>query len=81
MTKLTLKKNQAAIVARSGSSEQVLKIEVLDLDADHVTLNFDDSGGFSIHPFGDWQRAQTERQAARLKQGSDRPKQRAPYMN
>jgi sRNA-binding carbon storage regulator CsrA len=81
MTSISLKKNQAVIIARSGSAEQVLKIEVAALNSDQVRLEFVDTGGVSIHTDEDWQRLQAERQTARVKHGTERPRERAPYMN
>ena len=81
MSKMSLKKNQAVIVARLGSTEQVLKIEVSGMSSDKVELNFEESGGVSIYTLEDWERRQAEHKAAKPKQGADRPRQQAPYMN
>lgn len=81
MTKMSLKKNQALIVARLGSTEQVLKIEVSGVSSDKVELSFEESGGASVYTLEDWESRQTAQKSAKLKQGADRPKQQAPYMN
>lgn len=81
MTAMKLKKDQIVIVAGSGGSEQVLKFTVADVQSDGVTLDFESSAGVSVHTSEEWDRLQAARKAAKQKQGADRPKQNAPYMN
>jgi hypothetical protein len=81
MSKMSLKKNQAVVVARLGSTEKVLKFEVSGLSSDKVELNFEESGGVSIYSLEDWESRQAEQKAAKPRQGADRPRQQAPYMN
>ena len=77
MSRFSLKKNETVIVARLGGTEQVLKIVVASLKPDSVELTFEDSRGMTMFTGEEWDR----QQADRLKQGADRPRQQAPYMN
>jgi carbon storage regulator CsrA len=79
MVVLSRKKQESVIVARSNGSEQVLKVTVVDVEGGKVTLAFDVDASVSVHSAETWERAQAERQSAKLKQGADRPKVRAPY--
>jgi sRNA-binding carbon storage regulator CsrA len=79
MAVLKRKKQEAVIVARSGGSEQVLKVTVLGVQGDNVTLDFDVDAGLSVHSAEEWQRKQAARQTAKPKPGADRPKERAAY--
>lgn len=75
MVHVKRKKQESVIVARTGGTEQLLKITVVDIQGDLVTLKFDVGTGISVHSAEEWERAQ----AARLKPGADRPKERAAY--
>jgi len=79
MEVLTRKKQESVVVARSGGSEQVLKVTVVGMEGDSVSLKFEAGASLSVHLAEEWKRAQVEKQTAKGKQGSDRPKERAAY--
>ena len=79
MVVMSRKKQESVIVARSNGSERVLKMTVVDVQNGKVTLEFDGDAGVSVHSAEAWERAQAERKTAKLKQGADRPKERAAY--
>jgi sRNA-binding carbon storage regulator CsrA len=79
MAVLTLKKQEAVIVARSSGSEQVLKVTVVGIQGENVTLEFDVGASESVHSAEEWEQAHAERKTAKLKPGADRPKERAAY--
>jgi sRNA-binding carbon storage regulator CsrA len=73
------KRQESVIVAGSGDSEQVLKVTVVALEDEGVTLKFDVAAGVMVHSGEEWESLQSARQAAKSKQGADRPKERAAY--
>jgi len=79
MVVLTRKKQQAVVVARSNGSEQVLKVTVVGIQGDNVTLDFDVGASESVHLAEAWERVLADRQTDKLKKGADRPKERAAY--
>jgi len=79
MVVLSRKKQEAVIVARSGGSERVLKVTVVGIQGENVTLDFDVGASVSVHSAEEWERVHAERKTARLKHGADRPKERAAY--
>jgi len=79
MVVLSRKKQEAVIVARSSGSERVLKVTVVGIQGDSVTLDFDAGSSVSVHSAEEWERVQAERQTIKFKPGADRPKERAAY--
>ena len=73
-----LKKDRSVIVAGSGGSEQVLKVTVVSIEGESVTLKFDVEAGVMVQCGEEWDRVQAGK-AAKAKQGTDRPKERAAY--
>lgn len=81
MSHFALEKNQAVVVARTGSSEQLVKIQLVEVDEGKVTLDFAASDRVAIYTSEAWDQMQAERRAGKLRTLNDRPPQRAPYMN
>ena len=80
MTEVSLKKKQVLVVSKTGSSEPLAKIEVLDVGADKVTLNFDTGDRISLLTLQEWDQLQAGRNSSKRESGS--PQQhRAPYMS
>ncbi len=79
MAVLKRSKQESVIVAGSGGSEQVLKVTVVDVEGDSVTLKFDVAAGVIVHSGEEWESVQSARQAAKPQQGAERPKHRAAY--
>lgn len=76
MPVLKRKKQESVIVAGSGGSEQVLKVTVISVEGESVTLKFDVAAGVMVHSGEEWASVQ----AAKAKQGADhRPRERAAY--
>jgi hypothetical protein len=81
MSNFALQKNQAVVVARTGSSEQLVKIQLIDVDAGQATLDFAAGDRVTVYTADAWDEMQADRRAGKLRTASDRPPQRAPYMN
>ena len=81
MAVLKRKKQESVIVAGAGGSEQVLKVTVVSIEGENVTLKFDVAAGTMVHSGEEWESVQAARQVATAKQGADRPKERAAYSN
>ena len=79
MAVVTCTKQDGVIVARSNGSERLLKVTLVAIQGDKVTLEFDVGASESVHAAGEWEQAQADRKSARSAHGSDRPKHRAPY--
>jgi hypothetical protein len=77
MPEFKIKKEQVLIIARAGSPEQLVKVEVIDVEAGDVTLHFGTGGKASVHTLEEWERLQSERESGKSSHGA--PK-RAPYM-
>ena len=78
MAVLKRKKQESVIVTGSDGSEQVLKVTVVNLEDDSVTLRFDVAAGVMVQTGEEWEYVQAGK-AAKLKPGVDRPKERAAY--
>jgi len=81
MSNFALQKNQAVVVARTGSSEQLVKIQLIDVDAGQVTLDFAAGDRVTVYTAAAWDEMQADRRAGKRLTLNDRPPQRAPYMN
>jgi hypothetical protein len=81
MSTHTLQKNQALVVARTGSSEQLVKIQLIDVDAGQATLDFAAGDRVTVYTADAWDEMQADRRPGKLRTLNDRPPQRAPYMN
>jgi sRNA-binding carbon storage regulator CsrA len=73
------RKQESVIVAGSDGSEQVLKVTVIGIEDDTVSLKFDVAAGVMVHSGEEWESVQSAKQAAKANQGADRPKHRAAY--
>jgi sRNA-binding carbon storage regulator CsrA len=78
MAVLKRKKQESVVVVGSGGSEQVLRVTVVGIEGESVTLKFDVDAGVMVQTGEEWERVQAGR-AAKAKQGADRPKVRAAY--
>jgi hypothetical protein len=78
MPEFKIKKEQVLIIARAGSPEQLVKVEVVDVEAGNVTLHFGTGGKASVHTLEEWERLKSERDSGKTSHGA--PK-RAPYMS
>lgn len=78
MPEFSVKKDQVLIIARAGSPEQLVKVEVVDVEAGGVTLNFATGGKASVHTLEEWDRLKSDRESGMPSHGA--PK-RAPYMS
>lgn len=78
MPEFKIKKEQVLIIARAGSPEQLVKVEVVDVGEGDVTLHFSTGGKASVHSLQDWERLKSERESGKSSHGA--PK-RAPYMS
>jgi len=81
MSTHALKKSQTLVVARTGSSEQLVKIQLIEVDAGQVTLDFAAGDRVTVYTADAWEELQAERRAGKLRTTNERPPQRAPYMN
>ena len=54
MAVLKRKKQESVIVAGSGGSEQVLKVTVISIEGENVTLKFDVAAGVMVHSGEEW---------------------------
>jgi hypothetical protein len=81
MSHFALEKNQAIIVTRTGSSEKLVKIELVEIEPGKVTLECTSGDRVSVYTSEAWDEMQSKRRAGRLRTLNDRPPQRAPYMN
>ncbi len=79
MAVLKRKKQESVIVAGAGGLEQMLKVTVVSIEGESVTLRFDVAAGTVVHSGEEWESVQAARQVAKAKQGTDRPKERAAY--
>ncbi len=79
MAVVTCTKQDGVIVARSNGSERLLKVTVVAIQGDKVTLEFDVGASESVHAAEDWEQAQAARKYVSLAGETGRPKQRAPY--
>ncbi len=78
MAILKRRKQESVIVAGSGGSEQLLKVTVVGIEGEEVTLNFDVAAGVMVHSGEEWASLLATR-AAKAKQGTDRPLHKAAY--
>ncbi len=65
---------QSVIVAGEGGGEQLLKVTVMIVDGETVTLKLDVPAGAMVHTLEEWERVQ----AGKARQASE-PKNRAAY--
>jgi hypothetical protein len=77
VTEIALKKNQVIVVSRTGSSEQLAKIEVREVGPDKVMLDVATGDRVSLLTLQEWDQLQAGRNG---KRESGSPSQhRAPY--
>jgi hypothetical protein len=81
MSTFALEKHQAVVVMRTGSYEQLVKIEAVDIESGKVTLDFDTSSRVSVHTLEDWEKLLAERRANNRPRSAERQQQNAPYMD
>lgn len=81
MSYYAIEKNQAVVIARTGSSEQLAKIRLVDVDEGQVTLNIDAGERVTVYAAATWDQMQADRRAGKLRTLNEQPPQRAPYMN
>ena len=74
MAVLQRRKQESVMVAGPGGMEQLLKVTVMNVDGENVTLKFDVPAGVMVSSLEEWEHVQ----AARAKQG-DQPKHKAAY--
>ena len=74
MAVLQRRKQESVMVAGPGGMEQLLKVTVMNVDGENVTLKFDVPAGVMVSSLEEWEQVQ----AARANQG-DQPKKRAAY--
>jgi hypothetical protein len=81
MSQFALEKNQSVVVARTGSSEVLVKIQLTELDGGMATLDVAAGDRVSVYTAQDWDAMQVDRRAGKLRTENKRPPQNAPYMN
>lgn len=77
MTEIALKKNQVIVVSRTGSSEQLAKIEVREVGPDKVMLDVATGERVSLLTLQEWDQLQAGRNGQR--ESGSPAQQRAPY--
>jgi sRNA-binding carbon storage regulator CsrA len=78
MAVLKRKKQESVIVAGSGGLEQLLKVTIVDVEGEDVTLKFEVAAGVMVHSGEEWASLLASR-AAKAAQGTDRPRHKAAY--
>jgi hypothetical protein len=81
MSEIALLKNKEIVVSRTGSSEQLVKIKLVDLERDKATLEFSNGSRVSIHTSEEWDQMQADRRSGKSQPAREGPSQQAPYMN
>ena len=81
MSTIALEKNQAVVVMRTGSYEQLAKIEVVEIESGKVTLGVDAGSRVSVHSLEEWEALLAERRANNRSPAAANTKQSPPYMN
>jgi len=81
MSTFALEKKQAVVVMRTGSYEQLVKIEVVDIESGKVTLGVDASSKVSVHSLEEWEELLAKRRADNRSPAAATTKQRPPYMS
>lgn len=81
MSLIELEKNQTVIVARTGTSEQLVKIRLVEVEPGKVRLDLATDDRVAVYTSDVWEQMQAERRAGKRDAVNDRPLQRAPYMN
>lgn len=81
MSTLALKKNQAVVAMRTGSYEQLVKIEVVDIESGKVTLDVDAGSRVSVYSLEEWEELLAKRRTDNRSPATATTKQSPPYMS